>query len=106
MLRQARLSPIRIGGNESSIQSLTQERRLGVPKSNYGASFEPGGLISIPSGPSSIIHNVYNVVITEICLDAHAMISRVCVPKKDTKTYLKVSIFLFYQYVLLNIVNL
>ena len=104
MMRQARLSPIRIGGNESSRQSLTQERRLGVPpKSNYGASFEPGGLINIPSGPSSIIHNVHNVVITEIRLDDHATISRVCVPKKDTKTYLKVSIF---SYVLSNIVNL
>ena len=54
--------------------------------SNVGATFQVPGLISIPS--DGIIHNV-----TIAKLDLDAKMSWVCVPKKDAKTYLFVSLF-------------
>ena len=60
---------------------------------NVSATFKVPGLISIPS--DGIIHNV-----TIAKLDLDAMMSWVCVPKKDTKTHLNVSFFFFLFYVI------
>ena len=53
---------------------------------NVGATFRAPGLISIPT--DVIIHDV-----TIAKLDLDAKMSWVCVPKKDAKTYLIVSLF-------------
>ncbi|KAF8799601.1 hypothetical protein BYT27DRAFT_7201277 [Phlegmacium glaucopus] len=65
-----------------SSNEKTEECRQGVSsKGNLGVNFEVSGLISIESG-GTIIHNQ---TITKERLDVE--ISRVCVPKKDTKVY-------------------
>ena len=60
----------------------------GVP-GNIAATFEVPGLINIPS--NGLIHKV---AIARLDLDA--TMSWVCVPKKDTKTHLNVSLSLFF----------
>lgn len=55
--------------------------------SNVNATFQVPGWINIPS--DGIIHNV-----TIARLDLDATMSYVCVPKKSTKTYLNVSLFI------------
>jgi len=69
--------------------SSNQPTNLDVSsQGGLGADFKVRGSISIPSG-GTIIHNE---TIAELPLDAK--ISRVCVPKKDIKTYWNVSLFL------------
>jgi len=69
-----------------------QERYLDVSSTgNVSATFKVPGLMSIPS--DGIVHNV---TIAKLTLDA--TMSWVCVPKKDAKTHLNVSLFiLFYE---------
>lgn len=76
--------------SESSIQPTFRHRGLDVSsKGNISATFQVPGLISIPS--DGIIHNV-----TIAILNLNATMSWVCVPKKDTKTHLNVSFFVFF----------
>jgi uncharacterized protein (TIGR02231 family) len=73
-------------GSQLSTQPTFRQPLVDVSsKGNVSATFQVPGLISIPS--DGIIHNV-----TIAKLDLNAMMSWVCVPKKDTKTHLNAKI--------------
>lgn len=68
------------GGNAAAME----HRGLAVSsKGNVTATFRVPGEISVPSDGAA-----HNVTVTELELDA--VMSWVCVPKKDAKTHLKV----------------